>query len=55
MFYAVEIADHSHGSFAAEYMQGCEQVFPSMPEAEAYLATFEDWEQPLLLIRTCVR
>ena len=55
MFYAVEIADQSHGSFAAEYMQGCEQIFSSKPEAEAYVATFEDWEQPLLCIRTKVR
>ena len=49
MFYAVEIRQPSD-AFAEEYLNGCEQVFPSLEAANNYLSTFEDWEQPLLCI-----
>ena len=51
MFYAVEITDPCD-TFAGEYMAGCERVFSSVKEAESYLSTFEDWEQPLLCIKS---
>ena len=49
MFYAVEIRQPSD-AFAEEYLNGCEQTFASFEEAQGYLSTFEDWEQPMLCI-----
>jgi len=49
MTYQVEIASYSE--FAQAYLQGCEERFSSYSEAEDYIATFEEWEQPMLCIR----
>ena len=36
--------------FPQTYMQGCEQLFYTLEEAEAYFQSFEDWEQMMLYI-----
>lgn len=40
----------SQDEFAQSYLQGCEKTFESRKEAEEYIGSFEEWEQPMLQI-----
>lgn len=48
--YSVEICRDADETVQA-YMNGCEQRFASLEEAEGYLSTFEEFEQEMLCIR----
>lgn len=52
-FYSVEICRDADETMQA-YMNGCEQRFASLEEAEGYVSTFEDFEQGLLCIKQYV-
>ena len=55
MYYSVQIKkDHFDIDvdyrFADDYFQGCDRHYMTKQEAEEYLASFEDWEQKMLVI-----
>ena len=54
MYYSVQIKRNpfdGHASTSIEaYFQGCDKHYMTKEEAEEYLASFEDWEQDLLVI-----
>jgi hypothetical protein len=37
-------------TFVEAYFQGCDKHYMTKQEAEEYLASFEDWEQEMLVI-----
>lgn len=48
MVYSVII--NGNDEFSQAYLQGCEKCYQSREEAEAYIQSFEDWEQSMLRI-----
>ncbi len=45
-----ELSIGAYPSFAEMYFGGCDKWFKTEAEAQQYLDTFEDWEQPMLEI-----
>lgn len=55
MYYSVQVkrnpfAIDTDYTFEDTYFQGCEKVFDTEQEAQAYFQSFEDWEQDLLVV-----
>ena len=54
MYYSVQIKrnpfeGHDY-TFEEAYFQGCDRHYMTKEEAEEYFASFEDWEQDMLVI-----
>jgi hypothetical protein len=54
MYYSVQVKrnpfDGHDYTLIEAYFQGCDRHYMAKEEAEEYLASFEDWEQDLLVI-----